>query len=142
MPRFVEGFASHLVVPPGMRDIQVFDDDLPGFGIRKFASGKAAYFVKFNVGAQQRRLTLGAVVRGNLAAMRKQASAVLSKARLGQDAVAEKRAAVGKHSALLGDTVRRYLTDREPKLRPRVRLQMLGDSREAFVNGGSGSVAV
>jgi integrase len=124
MPRFVEGFASQLIVPPGKRDVQVFDDDLPGFGIRKFASGKAAYFVKFNVGAQQRRLTLGTVVRGNLATMRKQASAVLSKARLGQDSVAEKRSAVGKRSALLGDTVQRYLAEREPKLRPRYYLEI------------------
>ena len=69
-------------------------------------------------------MTLGAVVRGNLPAMRKQASAVLSKARLGQDAVAEKRASVGKRSALLGDTVQRYLADRQPKLRPRYFLEI------------------
>ena len=56
--------------------------------------------------------------------MRKQASAVLSKARLGQDAVAEKRSAVGKRTALLGDTVQRYLADREPKLRPRYFLEI------------------
>ena len=45
MSKLVEGFADRLQVPPGTRDIQVFDDDLPGFGIRKFASGKACYFV-------------------------------------------------------------------------------------------------
>jgi hypothetical protein len=56
--------------------------------------------------------------------MRKQASAVLSKARLGQDAVAEKRSAVGKRSALLGDTAQRYLAEREPKLRPRYYLEI------------------
>ena len=56
MPKFVEGFAARLEVPAGERDIQVFDDDLPGFGIRKFKSGRASYFVKFNVGRQQRRL--------------------------------------------------------------------------------------
>ena len=93
MPKFVEGYAAKLSVPDGQRDIQVFDDALPGFGIRKFASGKASYFVKFNVGTKQRRLTLGKVVQGNLAEMRKRASTVLSKARLGQDTVAEKRAA-------------------------------------------------
>jgi len=50
MPKLVEGFADRLNVPAGARDVQVFDDDLPGFGIRKFDSGKASYFVKFNVG--------------------------------------------------------------------------------------------
>jgi integrase len=137
MPKLTEGYAAKLEVPAGARDVQVFDDDLPGFGIRKFASGLASYFVKFNVGGQQRRLTLGAVVRGNLAEMRKRASGVLSKARLGLDAVAEKRAAAGKRSAALGDLVTRYLDDREPKLRPRyfveIKRQLERDSKPLHV---------
>ena len=93
MPKFMEGYAARLRVPAGARDVLVFDDALPGFFIRKFASGKASYGVKFNVGAQQRRLTLGAVVPGVLAEMRKQASDVLARARLGQDVVGAKLAA-------------------------------------------------
>ena len=83
MPKFTEESADKLRVPPGARDVQVFDDELPGFGIRKFAKGHASYFVKFNVGLQQRRKTLGKVVRGNLKAMRLEASGILAKARLG-----------------------------------------------------------
>ena len=119
MPKFVEGCAARLIVPEGQRDIQVFDDALPGFGIRKFASGKASYFVKFNVGTKQRRLTLGKVVQGNLAEMRKRASTVLAKARLGQDSVAEKRTAASVRSVTLGALVVDYLAQRQPKLRPR-----------------------
>ena len=115
----VEGYLNKLRVPTGKRDVQVFDDALPGFGVRKFESGRASYFVKFNIGHQQRRLTLGAVVPGNLAEMRRKASTVLSKARLGQDAVAEKRNAAGRRNAALGSLIATYLTDREPKLRPR-----------------------
>ena len=86
----VEGYAQkQLVVPAGARDVQAFDDELPGFGIRKFNSGRASYFVKYAVGAQQRRLTLGAVVRGNLKPMRLEASRILAKARLGQDVAVE-----------------------------------------------------
>ena len=55
MPKLMEGFADRLSVPSGARDVQVFDADLPGFGIRKFDSGRASYFVKFHVGRQQRR---------------------------------------------------------------------------------------
>ena len=119
MPKFVEGYAGRLEVPPGMRDVQVFDDALPGFGIRKFASGRASYFVKFNVGQQQRRLTLGTVVPGNLAEMRRRASTVLSKARLGQDTVAERQVAADKRRMTVGALVADYLAQREPKLRPR-----------------------
>jgi integrase len=119
LPKLVEGLADRLKVPEGKRDVQVFDDDLPGFGIRKFDSGRASYFVKYNVGPQQRRHTLGAVVRGNLKAMKLEASKVLAKARLGTDVVAVKRAVKSKQSTSLGDLVARYLDDRQPKLRPR-----------------------
>jgi integrase len=119
MPKLVEGYANKLEVPPDKRDVQVFDAALPGFGIRKFESGRASYFVKFNVGKQQRRLTLGTVVPGNLAEMRRKASAILSKARLGQDAVAEKRTATGKRNGSLGTLIAKYLSERQPKLRPR-----------------------
>jgi len=125
MARFVEGYADRLVVPKGARDVQVFDDELPGFGIRKFAptkqhpNGLASYFVKFNVGRQQRRKTLGKVVRGNLRAMRIEASGVLAKARLGTDVVAVARAAAARNVATLGDLVPKYLDARESELRPR-----------------------
>jgi len=124
MPKLVEGFADRLRLPAGARDVQVFDDDLPGFGIRKFESGKASYFVKYGIGHQQRRLTLGRVVRGNLKAMRLEASKVLAKARLGTDAVAVKRAAAHKLTATLGELVARYLEDRQPKLRPRYHIEI------------------
>lgn len=117
MPKLCEGYAARLRVPAGKRDIQVFDDAPPGFGIRKFESGKASYFVKFNLGTQQRRLTLGAVLSGNFAELRKEASKVLAKARLGRDAVAEKRASTGEGKTL-GQLVPVYLLERQVDLRP------------------------
>ena len=119
MPKFVEGLADRLRVPSGKRDMQVFDDELAGFGIRKFDSGQASYFVKFNVGPQQRRKTLGKVLRGNLKAMRLEASAILAKARLGTDVVADARAAASKHTITLGQIVPKYLQAREGVLRPK-----------------------
>jgi hypothetical protein len=61
---------------------------LPGFGIRKFESGRAFYFVKFAVGSQQRKLSLGPVVPGVLGEKRRRASEILTRARVGQDVVA------------------------------------------------------
>ncbi len=116
MPKLYEGFADGLVVPAGKRDVQVFDDELPGFGIRKFDSGKVSYFVKLNIGPQQRRHTLGAVVRGNLRDMRLQASKILAKARLGIDAVAEKRANAEKRVFTVKELTTRYLAEREATL--------------------------
>jgi hypothetical protein len=107
MPKFVEGFADKLQVPAGAKDVQVFDDEQPGFGIRKFTAARPR-FLKFNVGAQQRRKTLGAVVKGNLRAMRLEASAVLAKARLGIDIVGESNAAAAKTTATPADLVPKY----------------------------------
>ena len=64
MPKLVEGFADSIIVP-AERDVLVFDDGhkdaVPGFGIRKFSSGKASYIVKYAVAGQPRRQALGAV---------------------------------------------------------------------------------
>ncbi len=119
MPKFVEGYAVRIKVPDGHRDVLVLDSELPGFGIRKFASGRASYFVKYNVGAQQRRHTLGTVVAGNLKAMRLEASAILAKARLGEDVIAAKRATESRRIISLGEVVTLYLKAREGELRSR-----------------------
>lgn len=124
MAKFVEGYVSRIKLRAGERDRLVFDDVLPGFFIRVFASGAASYGVKYSVGRQQRRLALGAVVPGTLAEMRKKASDVLARARLGQDVVAAKKAAAGKLATRLGELVPKYLAARKEKLRPRTYLEV------------------
>jgi hypothetical protein len=42
MPKFIEGFADRMMVPPGKRDMHAFDEELPGVGNRKFADGKSS----------------------------------------------------------------------------------------------------
>ena len=120
MVKIVEGYAAKMRVSAGKRDVQVFDDALPGFGIRKFDSGKAFFFVKYSVGHQQRKLSLGPVVQGSLAEKRKLASEILSRARIGQDVAAEKQAATAAHAkraATLGSVIPRYLKERQGELR-------------------------
>ena len=137
MAKITEGFAHRMTVPMGIdpkSGFQVFDDALPGFGIRKFPNGKAVYFVKFNVGAQQRRHVLGsALVRGALVDARKEAARILLKAKSGQDVVAEKRATETKARAereavrnrkTLGDLVPAYLETRSAQLRHRTYLEI------------------
>jgi hypothetical protein len=78
MANLTENFVQALKVPEGVNDIQVFDDKLPGFGVRKYAKGHACYIVKFSVRGKQRKQTLGRVVAGNLKAMRLEASNILA----------------------------------------------------------------
>ena len=100
--RSLAKFVAELRVPAGKREIQVFDDGLPGFGIRKFASGKASYVVKYTAGRQQRKLSLGPVIPCTLTTQRKLASETLSRVRLGQDP-GDKRAGKAKAARLAPD---------------------------------------
>jgi hypothetical protein len=82
-------------------------------------NGHAVYFVRYQIGPKQRRLTLGRAVRGNLKEMRLLASAVLAKARLGIDVVGEKEKAKREaaQTVTLGELVLVYLKRRRGKLR-------------------------
>src|SRR5262249_25827430 len=88
--KLTEKAVRELQVPEGKDEAQLFDPELPGFGVRKFASGKTFYFVKYSIGKQQRRKSLGPFVPGTLAAVRKEATV---KAKLGTDAIAEAKKA-------------------------------------------------
>ena len=121
MPKFVEGFAEKIIIPPGARDALVFDTEVRGFGIRKYADGKAFYIVKFSHQGKQRRQSLGEVTRGNLRAMRLLASDAKAQARQGRDILAERQAArqAVKNRKTLGGLVPEYLKACEARLRPR-----------------------
>jgi hypothetical protein len=81
-------------VPKGQRDVLVWDSKTPGFFLRKFASGRAMWGVRYHVAGKQRRVHLyDAAVRGTLVKARNEAADVRAKARLGADVVADRAAA-------------------------------------------------
>jgi integrase len=119
MVKLIESTVVTLKVPEGRRDVIVFDDALPGFGVRKFATGKTSYFVKYKLGTQQRKITLGRAVPGILADMRREAAKVLAQVKLGQDVAAKKKEAAVKRSATIGSLVEVYVAERQLHLKPR-----------------------
>ena len=119
MVKLIESTVATLKVPEGKRDVIVFDDALPGFGVRKFATGKTSYFVKYKLGTQQRKITLGRAVPGMLADMRREAAKVLAQVKLGQDVAAKKKEAAAKRSATIGGLIERYIAERQLQLKPR-----------------------
>lgn len=102
-----------LKIPKNKRDAQVFDSKLAGFGVRKFASGKSSFFVKYVAAGQQRKLTLGPAVASRVEDARAEAAAIIAKACLGEDAQANKRARRAKSTLTLHTLAEQYLKARQ-----------------------------
>jgi Arm DNA-binding domain len=58
----------------GVTDRIIFDDDIPGFGIRVRASGAQTWIFQYKIGGRTRRLALGQVSAIKLAKARDIAS--------------------------------------------------------------------
>jgi hypothetical protein len=81
-------------LPHGKQDIIVFDESLPGFGLRIRAGGSRNWIVQYELrGHQQRRYTIGSVKVFSPEEARKVAREKLAEARLGKDPQGEKREA-------------------------------------------------
>jgi integrase len=111
---------ARATVPAGKRDVLLFDEALPGFFLRKFSSGKATFGCKYQVGPQQRRISLGNAAPGTLADARRKAADILARARLGQDVQGEKKAARqrAKLEKNTGHPIKDYLDMKRTEVRP------------------------
>ena len=110
---------ARIALPAGKNDHIVFDDDLPGFGVRIREGGKRTWIIQYRKGAKQRRLTLGSVNAIDPVKARKSAENVLAKIQLGGDPQAEKIEAHARAIETLGAVAEDYLTYAEAKLRGR-----------------------
>lgn len=75
---------------PRGRDYFLWCDELPGFGLRVFASGRRSYLVQYQAGGRSRRVTLG--LHGALTAeeARREAKALLGQVARGGDPAEER----------------------------------------------------
>jgi hypothetical protein len=71
-------------VPP-KTEIIVFDDDVPGFGVRASLSGSKVFIVQYSIGNQQRRTSLGKVELQDVNTARQKAKEILTAVRMGRD---------------------------------------------------------
>ena len=118
--KLVESSIIRISVPTGQRDSYLWDESLPGFGVRAYASGKKSFIVKYQLaGGQQRKISLGPALPGTLAETRRKAQDILARARIGQDVQGEKKAARIKKTSTTGALIKRYLEARRSELRPR-----------------------
>jgi integrase len=96
---------------PGEADYFLWDDDLPGFGLRVFKSGKRSYLVQYRSGGRSRRLTIGLHGVWTPEAARKEAHVLLGKIAQGENPAEQKLLDI--HAITVKELCERYMTDSE-----------------------------
>jgi hypothetical protein len=111
--KLIKATIAKLTVPAGKSELIVFDEDMPGFGLRLRAGGSAVWIAQYRVGARQRRVTLGRTATLDPDRARRAAREVLAKADLGHDAQAERPERQAKAAVTFGAVAELYLTRME-----------------------------
>jgi integrase len=109
-----------LVQPAGKSDAFIWDDDLPGFGVR-LRGHTRRWVIQYRFGLQQRRESLGDIRRVTLDDARKIARQRFASIELGVDPAAERakgRAVTAEVTATLKTIAARYLDSKHAVLRP------------------------
>ena len=114
----IEGLKLHT----GVADKIIFDDDVPGFGIRVRASGARTWIYQYKIGGKTRRLVLGQVTAIKPARAREIAGELHAKVRLGGDPASEKRQNVQRTQNTFGTLAERFLD--QYKRRPRTKYEV------------------
>jgi integrase len=109
-----------LAPPAGKSDVFIWDDDLPGFGVR--VRGKTRrWIIQYRIGSQQRRESLGDIRRVALDDARRIARQRFASIELGVDPAAERvkaRAVTAEAATTLKAVAERYLDAKQAALRP------------------------
>ena len=114
--RLTKANVDALALPAGKAEGFVWDEDLPGFGVRARGHTKR-WVIQYRVGTQQRRESLGDVRKIALEDARKIARARFAQAELGVDPGAA-RAKARTPVLTLADAADRYLDAKRDRLAP------------------------
>jgi integrase len=106
-----------IALPPGKSEHVVFDEDLPGFGLRIRASGARSWVYQCKIGRRNRRVTLGNAAVLAPATARATAEQMHAKARLGIDPGQAK--IDSRTQASVSEALRTYLAYQRTHLKPR-----------------------
>jgi integrase len=98
-------------------DAIVFDDDLPGFGLRIREGGSRTWVYQYKIGPQHRRVTLGKYPALLPAQARKTAAKLHAEVRLGNDPAAIKAEKQAKAAETFGAILKTYLARRRGQIR-------------------------
>jgi integrase len=108
-----------LALPEGKTESIIFDDDLPGFGVRVRIGGSRTWIFQYKLGARHRRVTLGSVTALTPARARDTAAQMHAMVRLGRDPAGEKTEGRARAAETVAAVVQSYLNYQSGHLRRR-----------------------
>src|SRR5215469_11523219 len=82
--KFTKDTVSTLTLPAGKSETEVWDDDIPGFGIR-LRPHSTQWIFRYRRGGRQRRMTIGAASAISAAQARAIAARLYARVKLGED---------------------------------------------------------
>jgi integrase len=114
--KLTQDAVAKLTRPPKGERI-VWDDDIPGFGIR-LRPHSATYVYRYRRGARQPRVTIGAAAAISASRARTIASQLYARVKLGEDPASERAEKLARASETFGLALKPYLLHMQAKLRP------------------------
>lgn len=120
--KLTQAAVTSFKMPKGKAEVIVFDDNMPGFGLRvRGAAGRKehrTFIAQYKIGAKHRRVTLGNVSKVALDEARKKARAIFGKVADGKDPAGEKAVARKDAAHTLSTIAEDFISVQTPKLRP------------------------
>jgi integrase len=116
--KLTESTIAKTVLAPGQAESIIFDDDLPGFGIRLRSGGSRTWLYQFKIGTKHRRITLGKYPALRPAKARETAAKLHAEVKLGNDPAGIKAEKTARAGETFGSIVERYLLARLGTVRP------------------------
>ena len=104
---------------PGKNEQVIFDEALPGFGLRVRTTGAKTWLVQYAVAGRTKRIFLGAPALVDASKARAMAKDLLARVRLGGDPAGEKVAARAEAANTVGALLPRFLAHQRGRLKPR-----------------------
>jgi hypothetical protein len=102
---------------PDKFEVRVFDDDLPGFGVRVLSSGKKSWLIQYRIQGRSTTSTLGRFEKMPAGTARDLAKRKLAQAELGIDPGKEKQDDRYKAAETFQKIAERYLRFKEKELK-------------------------
>src|SRR5262245_52004892 len=115
--RLTQKTVATLALPEGKSEAIVFDDDLPGFGVRIRRGGSRTWVYQYKIGGVGRRISLGSVAALRPARARETAGDLHATVRLGGDPAGTKSEIRVRASETMAAVAHSYLTYQSGRLR-------------------------